>query len=50
MDRAAIQELITFTDYAWHTYVETIRPLGDDVLTQPAPGPDGRLFEMRSGT
>lgn len=37
MDRAAIEELLTFTDYPWHTYEETVRPLGDDVLIQPAP-------------
>jgi hypothetical protein len=39
MDRAAMDELITFAEYAWHTYEETIRPLGDDVRTKPAPGP-----------
>ena len=38
MDRAAIHELLTFTGYAWGTYEDVIRPLGDDVLTRPAPG------------
>ena len=38
MDRAGIEELISFTEYAWDTYEETIRPLGDEVLTRPAPG------------
>jgi uncharacterized damage-inducible protein DinB len=38
MDRAAIEELFTFTDYGWRTYEELIRPLGDDLLTRPAPG------------
>lgn len=38
MDRAAIDELLTFTDYSWHEHERTIRPLGDEVLTHPAPG------------
>ena len=38
MDRAAIEELFTFTDYSWGEYEDVIRPLGDDVLTKPAPG------------
>jgi uncharacterized damage-inducible protein DinB len=38
MDRAAIEELFTFTDYGWGTYERLIRPLGDEVLTAPAPG------------
>ena len=38
MDRPAIKELFTFTEYSWREYASTIRPLGDDVLTQPAPG------------
>ncbi len=38
MDRAAIEELYAFTDYSWRTHEEVIRPLGDDVLTRPAPG------------
>jgi uncharacterized damage-inducible protein DinB len=38
MDRAAIEELFTFTDYGWRVYEDAIRPLGDDVLTKPAPG------------
>jgi uncharacterized damage-inducible protein DinB len=38
MDRAAIEELFTFTDYSWGEYERVIHPLGDDVLTAPAPG------------
>ncbi len=38
MDRAAIEELFAFTDYSWRAHEEVIRPLGDDVLTRPAPG------------
>jgi uncharacterized damage-inducible protein DinB len=38
MDRAAIEDLFAFTDYSWSEYEAVIRPLGDDVLTQPAPG------------
>jgi uncharacterized damage-inducible protein DinB len=38
MDRAAIEKLFTFTDYSWREYDHAIRPLGDDVLTKPAPG------------
>jgi uncharacterized damage-inducible protein DinB len=38
MDRAAIDDLFAFTDYSWREYEAVIRPLGDDVLTQPAPG------------
>ena len=38
MDRAAIEELFTFTDYSWLEYERLIRPLGDQRLTQPAPG------------
>jgi len=38
MDRAAIEELFTFTDYSWREYDRAIRPLGDDGLTLPAPG------------
>lgn len=38
MDRAAIEELFTFTDHSWRVYEEVIRPLGDGLLTQPAPG------------
>lgn len=38
MDRAAIEELFTFTDYSWLEYERLIRPLGDEVLTRPAPG------------
>ncbi len=38
MDRAAIEELFVFTDYSWLEHERTIRPLGDQVLTEPAPG------------
>jgi uncharacterized damage-inducible protein DinB len=38
MDRAAIEELLAFTDYSWREHELAIRPLGDDVLTQAAPG------------
>ena len=38
MDRAAIEELFVFTDYGWLEYERVIRPLGDEVLTEPAPG------------
>jgi uncharacterized damage-inducible protein DinB len=38
MDRSAIEELFTFTDHSWGEYERLIRPLGDDVLTRPAPG------------
>lgn len=38
MDRVTIEELWTFTDYSWREYEHAIRPLGDDVLTRPAPG------------
>ncbi len=38
MDRVAIEELFAFTDYSWREHESVIRPLGDDVLTRPAPG------------
>jgi len=38
MDRGAIEELFAFTDYSWREYERAIRPLGNDVLTKPAPG------------
>jgi uncharacterized damage-inducible protein DinB len=38
MDRAAIEELFTFTDYSWRRHEEVIRPLGDELLTRSAPG------------
>ena len=38
MDRAAIEELFTFTEYSWREHERLIRPLGDELLTQPAPG------------
>jgi uncharacterized damage-inducible protein DinB len=37
MDRAAIEALWRFTDYSWATYRRVIEPLGDEMLTQPAP-------------
>jgi uncharacterized damage-inducible protein DinB len=38
MDRTAIEELFAFTEYGWREYERAIRPLGNDVLTKPAPG------------
>ena len=38
MDRAAIQELFTFTDYSWGEHESVIRTLGDTKLMEPAPG------------
>jgi uncharacterized damage-inducible protein DinB len=38
VDRAAIEKLFTFTDYSWREYERVIRPLGDELLTKPAPG------------
>ena len=38
MDRAALEELFTFTDHGWRTYEDLIRPLGDEMLTRAAPG------------
>jgi uncharacterized damage-inducible protein DinB len=38
MDRAAIEELFAFTDFAWREYADLLRPLGDEFLTKPAPG------------
>lgn len=38
MDHAAIEDLLAFTDYSWSAYEELIRPLGDELLTRPAPG------------
>jgi hypothetical protein len=37
MERADIEKLFAFTDYGWREYEETIRPLGDELLTKPAP-------------
>jgi hypothetical protein len=34
MDRAAIEELFTFTDYSWREHELVIRPLGDEALTR----------------
>lgn len=38
MNRAAIEELVAFSDFAWRQHEETIRALGDDVLATPVPG------------
>lgn len=38
MDRGAIDSLWAFTEYSWREHERAIRPLGDDVLTKPAPG------------
>jgi uncharacterized damage-inducible protein DinB len=38
VDRAAIEELFTFTDYSWREYEHVIRPHGDDTLIAAAPG------------
>jgi uncharacterized damage-inducible protein DinB len=38
MERADIEKLFAFTDYSWREYEETIRPLGDELLTKSAPG------------
>lgn len=38
MDRTAVEQLFAFTEYSWRAHEQAIRPLGDDVLTKPAPG------------
>src|SRR5262249_40513703 len=38
MDRAAIEQLFTFTEYSWREHETVIRPLGDRALVEPAPG------------
>jgi uncharacterized damage-inducible protein DinB len=38
MDRAAIEELFAFTEYSWREHERAIRPLGDEVLMEQAPG------------
>jgi len=38
MDRMAIEELFTFTDYSWGEHERVIRALGDRKLTEAAPG------------
>src|SRR5206468_2136709 len=38
MDRAAIEELFTFTEYSWREHEHVIRPHGDRALMHPAPG------------
>ena len=38
MDRAAVDDLFRFTEYGWREYESVIRPVGDDLLTKPAPG------------
>jgi hypothetical protein len=50
MERADIEKLFAFTDYSWREYKETIRPLGDELLTKPAPVPAGQRSETRSRT
>lgn len=37
MNRAAIEELFAFSDFAWRQHEETIRALGEDALAKPAP-------------
>ena len=32
MDRVAIEELFTFTDYSWGEYERVIRPHGDEIF------------------
>ncbi len=38
MDRTAIEELFAFTDHTWREHRRVIHPLGEAVLTEPAPG------------
>ena len=38
MDRAAIEDLFAYTDFAWREITNTIADAGDDVLARPAPG------------
>jgi uncharacterized damage-inducible protein DinB len=38
MDRAAIEDLYDFTDYAWRRIIQAIAEAGGDALTRPAPG------------
>lgn len=38
MDRPAIEELLAFTDHTWREHERALRPLGDVLLTKPAPG------------
>ena len=38
MNRAGIEELFAFTEYSWREHENTVRPLGDELLTRPAPG------------
>ena len=38
MDRHAVELLWHFTEYSWAAYEDAIRPGGDELLRQPAPG------------
>jgi uncharacterized damage-inducible protein DinB len=38
VDRTALEDLFAFTDYSWRKYADLLRPLGDELLTKPAPG------------
>lgn len=38
MDRRALEELFSFTEYSWREYADAIRPLGEEVLVRAAPG------------
>jgi uncharacterized damage-inducible protein DinB len=38
MDRAALEELFAYTDWTWHQYEATIRPLGAEALVKTVPG------------
>src|SRR6266545_3445339 len=48
MDRAAIEELFAFTDYSWREHERTIRPLGDEGLTEPAGTSDEPVERVKS--
>ncbi|MEO8745850.1 MAG: hypothetical protein ABI334_04260 [Candidatus Dormiibacterota bacterium] len=38
MNRPAIEELLAFSDHTWRQHERALRPLGDALLTRPAPG------------
>jgi uncharacterized damage-inducible protein DinB len=38
MDRTGVEELFVFTEYSWREHERVLRPLGDEMLTKPAPG------------
>jgi hypothetical protein len=48
MERADIEKVFTFTDYSWSLYEETVRPLGDEMITRRRPVPAGPRSETRS--